>query len=248
MSPICCADSAAACHLAVGRLRLVDRDAARRVGLRDLAGDFARSSSTIRRRRRPRYLRPLVGVVRCRRRRPRRIATCDWMPFDKRDRGRLHRRRAVAENLEQRFHLGAERRDRRGRRLRGAPAAPPSRRAPSASSRCSVTSSWVETQPPPGIGLLMEWTVRPSPAFTASRRLAGGDVVHDVLAVLLLESPSNSPLRLRCSISSRSVLPGFHRFRRYPVHVQMLPIAQHHAFRAASNMHTPCGMWFEHRR
>ena len=111
MSPIFCADSASVVHFSVGGLRFVDRHAHDVVGLRDLPRDLGNGTRQFvggaRRRLHSgrglvrgfdRALRALRGVI---------------GGGGKRDGGRFHRRGAVAECLEQRLHLGAERRNRR---------------------------------------------------------------------------------------------------------------------------------------
>ena len=77
----------------------------------------------------------------------------------------------------------------------------------SSARRCSVTSSWVATQPPSGIGRLASAMKRPS----CSRTL----VMVLPLAMLLSRSamywsmsPEKLPIRMRCSSSSRSDAPG----------------------------------------
>ena len=97
-------------HFAVGRLRLIDRHAHDIVGLRDLPGDFGdrgrqfvggvgRGFDAGRR-----LVRGFGGAGRAQR-----AVVCRSR---QRHRGGFHRRRAVAEGLEQRFHRAAERRDR----------------------------------------------------------------------------------------------------------------------------------------
>ena len=77
------------------------------------------------------------------------------------------------------------------------------------SSRRSVTSSWVATQPPPGIGRLIEWMMRPSLAPTIHLDVSPPATLAMISLQYCAGSPVNNPVSLRCSMSRRSVQPGF---------------------------------------
>ena len=110
----------------------------------------------------------------------------------------------------------------------------------SSALRRSVTSSWVVTQPPPGIGWLCARMKRLSRSGASVARLAGREVALEV-GVERSGSISSRPTSLRWRSSSISVQPGrttcgeslyISRKRRLSTTTRS----------SASNMHRPCVM------
>ena len=135
--------------LRIGRFRLVRRHAHHSGGLVELARDLAdRVGELVGRGRGGRHVgRGLVRGVHARW-----SARCEvWSDArEQLGRGRLHRGGALADGLEQRSRRVRGSSGSRRRSCRACSPARPSRRAAARSLRCSVTSSWVATQPPAG--------------------------------------------------------------------------------------------------